>query len=98
MTASKRSDNAHIHSMSLNPAAVKKIDGYAERHGMSRSEALGIIADLYVEDSGLKARPRVTQRVTFWMAPEKYKRFMAKVRRRGTTVSGAVESVLEEHL
>jgi len=88
----------NIRKMLLHRPVRKQVDAYANTHGMSRSEALRLIMRLYTEDRRLETRDRGAERVTAWIPPEEYDPFMSKVRRKKTTISAAIESVLREHL
>lgn len=95
----KKNPNANILHASLEQESVETIRRYADEHGVSFSEAMGLVFDRFLEDDELELKHKVPKkRVTFWMAPEKYQAFSEKVRQRATTFSVAVDSVLKKYL
>lgn len=93
----KTGRDPNVRAIRLSEDVLTKIDAYAEGKGMSRSEAIRLLMDVYVEK---KFKPRVRRsqrmvRVMISCEPERQRRFMEAAERGGDTASQAMSRLME---
>lgn len=92
------SDAGNLKGINLPQDVYNELVETCDQRGLSISEGLLDLMELYLRGQAEEPRLRQTRRVTFWVPNERldmHKKFTVRVKRDGTTLAGAVEAAMK---